>query len=288
MKVLGEGAANGAISILHSLGLGKGCSIGIELSTEVTLVDEETIISDDSHGLLDAVEKCWRSEGLPIPDKFGWVIRSDLPIGQGLKSSSAVANAAFRALNNGSWTGLSDSEIADLSVAAQRIAKCTVTGSMDDTWASLQSGWKLVDPKLRSSDSIILQGEIEEDYCVIIILRGRRGAIIAEDSFRLQRPIFERSLASVISGSPIDSISSNGIAVAAATNDHLALRISNSLIAFGAVASGITGSGPSISVVCYEESKKMLRDKIHEMGLETISTRLSRSSVLEEEATGWE
>ena len=288
MKVLGEGAANGAISILHSLGLGKGCSIGIELSTEVTLVDEETIISDDSHGLLDAVEKCWRSEGLPIPDKFGWVIRSDLPIGQGLKSSSAVANAAFRALNNGSWTGLSDSEIADLSVAAQRIAKCTVTGSMDDTWASLQSGWKLVDPKLRSSDSIILQGEIEEDYCVIIILRGRRGAIIAEDSFRLQRPIFERSLASVISGSPIDSISSNGIAVAAATNDHLALRISNSLIAFGAVASGISGSGPSISVVCYEESKKMLRDKIHEMGLETISTRLSRSSVLEEEATGWE
>ena len=288
MKVLGEGTANGAISILHSLGLGKGCSIGIELSTEVTLVDEETIISDDSHGLLDAVEKCWRSEGLPIPDKFGWIIRSDLPIGQGLKSSSAVANAAFRALNNGSWTGLSDSEIADLSVAAQRIAKCTVTGSMDDTWASLQSGWKLVDPKLRSSDSIILQGEIEEDYCVIIILRGRRGAIIAEDSFRLQRPIFERSLASVISGSPIDSISSNGIAVAAATNDHLALRISNSLIAFGAVASGISGSGPSISVVCYEESKKMLRDKIHEMGLETISTRLTRSSVLEEEATGWE
>lgn len=288
MKVLGEGAANGAISILHSLGLGKGCSIGIELSTEVTLVDEETIISDDSHGLLDAVEKCWRSEGLPIPDKFGWVIRSDLPIGQGLKSSSAVANAAFRALNNGSWTGLSDSEIADLSVAAQRIAKCTVTGSMDDTWASLQSGWKLVDPKLRSSDSIILQGEIEEDYCVIIILRGRRGAIIAEDSFRLQRPIFERSLASVISGFPIESISSNGIAVAAATNDHLALRISNSLIAFGAVASGISGSGPSISVVCYEESKKMLREKIHEMGLETISTRLSRSSVLEREATGWE
>ena len=288
MKVLGEGTANGAISILHSLGLGKGCSIGIELSTEVTLVDEETIISDDSHGLLDAVEKCWRSEGLPIPDKFGWVIRSDLPIGQGLKSSSAVANAAFRALNNGSWTGLSDPEIADLSVEAQRIAKCTVTGSMDDTWASLQSGWKLVDPKLRSSDSIILQGEIEEDYCVIIILRGRRGAIIAEDSFRLQRPIFERSLASVISGSPIDSISSNGMAVAAATNDHLALRISNSLIALGAVASGITGSGPSISVVCYEESKKMLRDKIHEMGLETISTRLTRSSVLEEEATGWE
>ena len=133
-----------------------------------------------------------------------------------------------------------------------------------------------------------MEGEIEEDYSVIIILRGRRGAIIAEDSFRLQRPIFERSLASVISGSPIDSISSNGIAVAAATNDHLALRISNSLIAFGAVASGISGSGPSISVVCYEESKKMLRDKIHEMGLETISTRLSRSSVLEEEATGWE
>ena len=288
MKVLGKGTANGAISILHSLGLGKGCSIGIDLSTEVTLVDEEAIISDDRHGLLDAVEKCWKSQGFPMPEKFGWVIRSDLPIGQGLKSSSAVANAAFRALNDGSWTGLSDSDIADLSVSAQRIAKCTVTGSMDDTWASLQSGWKLVDPKLRSSDSIILEGEIEEDYCVIVILRGRRNAIISEDSFRQQKPIFERSLASVMSGSPIDSLSSNGMAVAAATNDHLALRISNSLIASGAVASGITGSGPSISVLCHKESKTILSDKIHEMGLETISTKLSRSSVLEEEATGWE
>ena len=38
MKVLGKGTANGAISILHSLGLGKGCSIGIDLSTEVTLL----------------------------------------------------------------------------------------------------------------------------------------------------------------------------------------------------------------------------------------------------------
>lgn len=288
MKVLGKGKANGAISILHSLGLGKGCSIGIGLSTEVSLVDEKTTISNDRHGLLSAVETCWRSEGLPFPEEFGWVISSDLPIGQGLKSSSALANAAFRALNAGSWTGLSDPDIADLSVAAQRIAKCTVTGSMDDTWASLQGGWKLVDPTLSSSDSIILEGEIEEDYCVIIILRGRRRAIIAEDSFRLQGSIFERSLASIISGSPIDSLSSNGMAVAAATNDHLALRISNSLIASGAVASGITGSGPSICVLCYEESKNMLRDKIHEMGLETISTRLSRSSVLEEEATGWE
>ena len=287
MKVLGKGTANGAISILHSLGLGKGCSVGIELSTEVTLVDEEAIISDDRHGLLSAVEKCWRSQGFPMPEKFGWVIRSDLPIGQGLKSSSAVANAAFRALNNGLWTGLSDPDIADLSVAAQRIAKCTITGSMDDTWASLQSGWKLVDSKLGSSDSIILEGEIQEDYCVIIILRGRREAIITEDSFHHQRPIFERSLSSVMSGSPIDSLSSNGMAVAAATNDHSALRISNSLIASGAVASGITGSGPSISVLCYKESKTILRDKIHEMGLETISTRLSRSSVLEEEATGW-
>ncbi len=105
MKTLSIGKANGAISILHSLGLGKGTSIGIELITEVSIVDEKREVKDDFHNLLGAVESCWRSEGFPIPRDFGWDVQSSIPIGQGLKSSSALASAAFRALNNLSWTG---------------------------------------------------------------------------------------------------------------------------------------------------------------------------------------
>ena len=52
MKVLAEANANAAISILHALGLGKGCSIGINLKTTVRLVSEPQKVEGDFHNLL--------------------------------------------------------------------------------------------------------------------------------------------------------------------------------------------------------------------------------------------
>ena len=284
MNTLGQGKANAAISILHSLGLGKGCSIGIELFTEVSIVDEKKEVMDDSHKLMEAIESCWRSEGLPLPQEFGWEVNTNVPIGQGLKSSSALASAAFRALNNCSLAGLSVPKLADLSVRSQRMAKCTVTGSMDDTWASLEPGWKLVDPNLSAMESVIIQGEIKQGLSVILGLRDKERMAISRESFHSQRQIFERSLASVMSGAPLDALSSNGMAVAAATEDYDALRMSNLLIASGAIASGISGSGPTMSVVCFKEDEELLESKLSEMGSQVISTRFVSSEAVLEEA----
>lgn len=173
MKVLGEGESNGAISILHALGLGRGCSIGIQLTTKVQIVEDAVEIEDDRNGLLAAVEKCWRDRGLPIPDQFGWKVDSSIPIGQGLKSSSALSCAALRALNSCAWTGLSNSEIADIASNSQLISNCAKTGSMDDNWASLEPGWKLVDPTLSASESIILEGDIDPNLSILVLLRGK-------------------------------------------------------------------------------------------------------------------
>ena len=283
MNVLGEGRANGAISILHALGIGKGCSVGIQLATEVKLVDERLDVDDDRHGLLDAIESCWKEEGLPIPREFGWKIESTVPIGQGLKSSSALSCAAFRALNSCTWAGLSNSEIADLAAKSQLMSNCAITGSMDDNWASLESGWKLVDPNLGASDSVIIQGIMDQNLSVLLCLRGKRSVVVSTQSFSEQRQIFERSLASIISGSTLDSMSSNGMAVAVATDDQEALRISNLCIASGAIASGISGSGPAIAIVCFEDDSETLSRIISEMGFPVISTRFASGEELLEE-----
>ncbi|MEC7694922.1 MAG: hypothetical protein VX954_02015 [Candidatus Thermoplasmatota archaeon] len=284
MNTLGRGRANGAISILHSLGLGRGCSIGIGIETEVALVDERSDISADSHNLLNSIETCWRSEGLPLPDKIGWKVTSDIPIGQGLKSSSALACAAIRAMNESAWTNLSENSIVDLAVKSQRLAKCTITGSMDDTWASISPGWKLVDPSLDASSSVIIEGLIDESFSVLICLRGNRNSVVSSSSFLEQEPLFQRSLASIMRNSPLDSISTNGMAVAVATEDFDALRICNLCIAKGALASGISGSGPAISIVCYEDDSKALEEAIIDMGFDVIKTKFSTSETLIEEA----
>ena len=127
MKTLGEGEARGGVSILHALGTGKGCSVGVNLLTRVKLVDKKSKNLQDEHKLLDSVIKCWKAEGFPLPKEYGWDIFSEVPIGQGLKSSSALACAAIKSLNSASWTNLNDFEIIDLAVKAQKQAGCTIT-----------------------------------------------------------------------------------------------------------------------------------------------------------------
>ena len=284
MSVLGVGIANGGISLLHALGLGKGCSVGIDLTTRASIVEgPNREVLEDNKRLLDAVISVWTSEGLPSPDEYYWEIESNVPIGQGLKSSSALACAALRALNSVSWTGLSDNEIADLAVSAQKLAKCTLTGSMDDAWASLSSGWRLVDPTLPASQSVLLEGLIEDGLEVLIGLRGGRKNPLTIENFSGNKHLFERPLASLVSGSPLEALSSNGMAVAASTEDFEALRICNHSIASGAIAAGVSGSGPAVAVVCYESDLNKLAELFSDWGLGTICTRFSDSeSVVEE------
>ena len=288
MTVLGRGSANGGVSVLHAAGLGKGCSIGIELSTEVSLVAGEAEVSSDEHGILDSVMAVWIESGYPQPDDTGWRVSSEVPIGQGLKSSAALACAAAMALNEASWTALSDFDIVDIAVAAQRRAGCTITGSMDDAWAAISPGWKLVDPIQSSRDSVLLEGDIDEGLTVLIALRGSRSAEVQSDSFSNQRKIFERAMASLSSGSVLSAMSANGMAVAAATGDDEALRICNSVIVRGAIAAGVSGSGPAIAIVCYEQGVEQLTDFLTDSDMRVIHSRFIESEPVGEEASPWE
>jgi len=107
-----------------------------------------------------------------------------------------------------------------------------------------------------------MEGELEEDLRVIIGLRGTRSRILEPESFGNQSLLFERALASLITASPLEALSANGIAVAAATEDHEALRISNISIASGAVAAGITGSGPAIALVCFSQDSDAIQSRV--------------------------
>jgi len=147
----------------------------------------------------------------------------------------------------------------------------------------LEPGWKLVDPTMGASESIIIQGKMDESLSVLVCLRGERSLEISPKRFLEQRQIFERALASIMSGSPLDSLSSNGMAVSAATDDHQALRISNLCIASGSIASGISGSGPAIAIVCFEDDAESISAIIEEMGLLTIQTRFASSIATVEE-----
>ena len=288
MTALGRGKANGAVSVLHAAGLGRGCSVGIQLSTEVSLIAGPASVPSDVHGILDSVMAVWAESGYPKPDDAGWEVNSEVPVGQGLKSSAALACAAAMALNEASWTALSDFDIVDIAVAAQRRAGCTITGSMDDAWAAISPGWRLVDPIQSARDSILLEGDVDEGLTVLIALRGPRQTKVRPDLFPDQKLLFERALASLSSGSVLAAMSANGMAVAAVTGDDEALRISNSAIARGAIAAGVSGSGPAIAIVCYEQGAEQLTEFLSESGMQVIHSKFIESEPVGEEASPWE
>ena len=75
---------------------------------------------------------------------------------------------------------------------------------------------------------------------------------------------------------------------AAATGDDEALRICNSAIARGAIAAGLSGSGPAIAIVCYQQGAEQLAEAMSESGLQVIRSAFVESASLDEEASAWE
>ena len=84
------------------------------------------------------------------------------------------------------------------------------------------------------------------------------------------------------------AIRANGMAVAAATGDDEALRICNSAIARGAISAGVTGSGPAIAIICYEQHADSLAEFVRESEMEVIVAAFTQSRMQSEEASRWE
>ncbi|MEM2054003.1 MAG: shikimate kinase, partial [Nitrososphaerota archaeon] len=109
--------AHGAITIVNAISIGKGAAMGIDLYTEATVEiggrDIDVVIKEnpdeDTTLAKAAVRKILK---LAQMDCGAYVeIRSNIPIGRGLKSSSAAANAIVLATARAAGLNLSDAEI---------------------------------------------------------------------------------------------------------------------------------------------------------------------------------
>ena len=249
MAVLGRGTAYGSCSLLHALGVGYGASLSLDLPAKVMIrdnPDRQEIV--DPHGLLDAVKATWTEAGLPFGEEYHWMVRSEVPMGMGLKSSSAVAAAAVLALAEATETSLEIAQVVELAVRAQITAGCTVTGSVDDTWAAVTPGWKVVNPQVPIEQGIALEGlwPEPEEWAVFIVERGQRTVEIDPQSFARAQMNFQKALVAIQQGALDNALTENSRGVALSTQDQIGRKICNDLLVWGARCAGISGSGPSI------------------------------------------
>ena len=258
MAVIGTGQAHGACSLLHAAGTGYGASIALDLPIIVKALDKPSKRQlEDSDGVLPAVVDAWVSNGLALPEgleanDIHWAVASKIPQNRGLKSSAALSVAGIKALCEATNTDLSDFEIVSLSSQAQMNAGVSITGSIDDSWACLTKGWRLINANAEDIESGVVMsgpGPNPDDWIVLIAARDERKARPELENFAPLFQEFEKALIALQQGEILNCLTINGRAVCSVTNDLQGRRIANDAFINGARASGVTGSGPAVVII---------------------------------------
>ena len=258
MAVIGTGQAHGACSLLHAAGTGYGASIALDLPIIVKALDRPSKRQlEDSDGVLPAVVDAWVSNGLALPEgleanDIHWAVASKIPQNRGLKSSAALSVAGIKALCEATNTDLSDFEIVSLSSQAQMNAGVSITGSIDDSWACLTKGWRLINANAEDIESGVVMsgpGPNPDDWIVLIATRDERKSRPELENFAPLFQEFEKALIALQQGEILNCLTINGRAVCSVTNDLQGRRIANDAFINGARASGVTGSGPAVVII---------------------------------------
>lgn len=258
MAVIGTGQAHGACSLLHAAGTGYGASIALDLPIIVKALDRPSKRQlEDSDGVLPAVVEAWVSNGLALPEgleanDIHWAVASKIPQNRGLKSSAALSVAGIKALCEATNTDLSDFEIVSLSSQAQVNAGVSITGSIDDSWACLTKGWRLINANAEDIESGVVMsgpGPNPDDWIVLIAARDERKARPELENFAPLFQEFEKALIALQQGELLNCLTINGRAVCSVTNDIQGRKIANDAFINGARASGVTGSGPAVVII---------------------------------------
>ncbi len=282
MKVKVE--MHGAVSIVNAIPTGKGSTLGVALNVSVTasITDGKGISANmgDINFISDIVRRV--TNNLMGEKHVSIEIRSRIPMGYGLKSSSAVSNAVALAaaklvdLMNGD--GMDDMQIINKAIDACIANNLSVTGAFDDACACYFGGLFVTDNYARR---IIRHDKADDNlYAVILLPLG----IKRKDPLRLKRfkDYFLYAIDLALDGKYWDAMNLNGLLVSSilvVPYEPILEAIEN-----GAYASGVSGNGPAITAICDEGKAKdiiSIWSNYGEVLKVKVSNEKARVSILE-------
>ncbi len=245
---------HGAISIVNAIATGKGSALGISLkvTAEVQLLRGHGIkLTTGRNG--DKLIKNIIQKTIPkeiIEDNMISIrIDSEIPIGYGLKSSSAVSTAVALACSKlAKETKVDDYAILDVSASSSLEARVSMTGAYDDATACYFGGFTVTD---NYSRHLIHQEEAPDNLYAVIMLPGNssRGDMRKLRNFS---DLFSDAFELAESGQYWKAMKLNGVLVSASLLSSYAPSLE--AVEHGALSASISGNGPSIAAVGYADS----------------------------------
>lgn len=253
----GVGTTSGAVTLVNALPTGIGCALAISLPVhaEVELRRTDELEVNRIH-LERGTDTPLVRETLQAAlarfapgQRFSGELRIDskVPVGKGLKSSSAVGGAVLRAVAHALRQSISWEELARLAADVAQQIGLSATGAYDDCLAALQGGLVLTDNANRTS---LRAPSFDLDLGVVLWIPPEAHSPSTSwlSRFR-EHPVPGRAVVEAArAGRWAEAMTLNTELVERIVGyDYAALRAS--LMAHGAVMCGVSGMGPTLAAL---------------------------------------
>jgi len=282
MTLSGRAVAHGAITVINAISCGLGAALGVSLKTEasVKLTNkpgriEGRILSDPQENTI-LIEKTVSRvlKHLGLEKEYGAYVetRSNIPIARGLKSSSVAANAIVLAVFDALGEKVDDIAVINLGVDAAIEAGVTITGAFDDASASYFGNLTITDNRGRKILKII---QMEEQYPVLIHVPPKK-AYTAESNVKRMKLIANEVKAlhkMAYLGDFWPAMTFNGMIYSEVLGYDVKIVIE--ALAAGALAAGLSGTGPAVAAVVPEKKVDEVKESWKKYGGMLIETRIN-------------
>ena len=246
---------HGAVSIVNAIATGKGATLGISLNVEAEIhavpgmgLYFENKESSLSSRLIRAVME----RAIPKADleknKITVLVKSEIPSGYGLKSSSAISSVVSLACAKLFKPKITDLEILRYGVEASIQTKVSITGAFDDACACYFGGFVVTD---NTNLKIIKSEKAPEDLvAVIFIPRSRKRGNVKK--LKILEGVFSQAWTLASNSDYWNAMMLNGLATSTILNSDP--RVITDLVESGALAASVSGNGPSIAAITKKEN----------------------------------
>ena len=241
---------HGAVSIVNAIATGKGATLGISLGIEATVETQpgkgiifENKESNLSSRLIRNVVETSVPKAELEKNKIAIFVKSEIPSGYGLKSSSAISSVISLACAKIFRPKASDLDILRDGVHASIKSKVSITGAFDDACACYFGGFVVTD---NSNIKIIKSEKAPEDLtAVIFIPKSRRRGNVKK--LKTLSGVFSQAWDLANKSDYWNAMILNGLATSAILGSDP--KILTDLLDSGSLGASVSGNGPSIAAV---------------------------------------
>ena len=245
-----KASMHGAVSIVNAIATGKGATLGISLGIEAIVETQpgkgiifENKESNLSSRLIRNVVEMSVPKSELEKNKITIFVKSEIPSGYGLKSSSAISSVISLACAKIFKPKANDLEIIRDGVHASIKSKVSITGAFDDACACYFGGFVVTD---NTNIKIIKSEKAPEDLSAIIFIpkSRRRGNV---KKLKILNGIFAQAWDLANKADYWNAMTLNGLATSAILGSNP--KILTDLLDSGSLGASVSGNGPSIAAV---------------------------------------